>query len=149
MISWSEFAEVEPQLASFGADRLLNPPAYLATVRRDGRPRVHPVTPIMSPRALFVFMEPTSPKARDLRERRWYALHNGVPDTNGTGGEFFVSGAARFVDDADQRADAVRAASYEPADRYILFELLLAEVRCNSYGDVPLPAHQRWTAAAG
>jgi hypothetical protein len=68
---------------------------------------------------------------------------------NGTGGEFFVSGEARFVDDADARADAARAASYDPADRYILFELLLAEARCNGYGDVTLPAHQRWSAPAG
>ena len=110
---------------------------------------MHPVTPIISAHALFLFMEPTSPKGRDLRERRWYALHNGVPDMDGTGGEFFVSGEARFVDDADQRADAVLAASYEPADRYILFELLVAEARCNGYGDVTLPEHQRWTSRAG
>jgi hypothetical protein len=50
------------------------PPAYLATVRSDGRPRFHPVTPIIADNALFVFMEPTSPKGRDLRERGWYAL---------------------------------------------------------------------------
>jgi pyridoxamine 5'-phosphate oxidase-like protein len=149
MISWSDFADLEPELASFGAGRLADPPAYLATVRRDGRPRVHPVTPIIAPRALFLFMEPTSPKGRDLRDRRWYALHNGVPDMNGTGGEFFVSGEARFVDDPDARAEAARAASYDPADRYILFELLLAEARCNGYGDVTLPAHQRWSTPAG
>jgi len=146
MISWGDFTGIEPELSSFGAERLANSPAYVATVRRDGRPRVHPVTPIFSPRALFVFMEPTSPKGRDLRERRWYALHNGVPDMNGTGGEFFVSGEARFVDDPDARADAVRAATYEPEDRYILFELLLTEARCNGYGDVTLPEHQRWKA---
>jgi pyridoxamine 5'-phosphate oxidase-like protein len=146
MISWSAFADLEPELARFGVARLAKPPGYLATVRRDGRPRVHPVTPIISPRALYLFMEPTSPKGRDLRERRSYALHNGVPDTNGTGGEFFMSGEARFVDDPDTRADAVRASSYEPADRYIVFELLVAEARCNGYGDVTLPERTRWTA---
>jgi hypothetical protein len=91
-----------------------------------------------------VFMEPTSPKGRDLRERGRYALHNGVPDTEGSGGEFFVSGTGRFVDAAPIRAIAERAASYEPAARYVLFELLLDEARCRGYGDVELPEHRRW-----
>src|SRR5918992_547093 len=66
-VSWGEFKELAPELAAFGDGRLRLPPAYLATVRRNGAPRVHPVTPIIDVEALFVFMEPTSPKARDLR----------------------------------------------------------------------------------
>ena len=64
MISWGEFARVEPELAAFGAGRLGVPPAYLATVRQSGAPRVHPVTPIVTAHGLFLFMEPTSPKGR-------------------------------------------------------------------------------------
>jgi hypothetical protein len=37
------------------------------------------------------------------------------------------------------------AATYSPADRYILFELQLSEARCHGYGDVPLPATRRWS----
>jgi hypothetical protein len=37
------------------------------------------------------------------------------------------------------------AAGYEPPDRYVLFELHLGEARCNGYGDVNLPASQRWS----
>lgn len=84
-ISWDEFVQLEPELARFGADRLTAAPAYLATVRRSGAPRVHPVTPIFAPGGLFLFMEPTSPKGTDLRERGWFALHNGVPDNEGSG----------------------------------------------------------------
>jgi len=80
MITWGEFAKAEPDLSAFGAGRLGVPPAYLATVRQSGAPRVHPVTPIITAEGLFLFMEPTSPKGRDLRERGWYALHNGVPE---------------------------------------------------------------------
>jgi len=147
MITWGEFANAEPALATFGAARLGRPPAYLATVRRSGAPRVHPVTPIITPDGLFLFMEPTSPKGRDLRSRGWYALHNGVPDTEGSGGEFFVSGRGFSVEDAGVRAIAARAAGYEPAGDYVLFELKLSEARCKGYGDVPLPAHRRWSAA--
>ena len=146
MKSWGEFAAAEPALASFGADLLGGLPAYLATVREDGMPRVHPVTPVVTADGLFVFMESTSPKGQDLRERGGYALHSGVPDNEGSGGEFFVSGTGHLVEDASIRAIAERAASYEPESRYILFELRVSEARCNGYGDVPLPDHRRWRA---
>jgi hypothetical protein len=146
MMTWGEFAGAEPELAAFGADLLLKPPAYLATVRRDGSPRVHPVTPVITETGLFVFMEPTSPKGRDLRERERYSLHNGVPDTDGSGGEFFVTGTGSPVDDVAVRAGAVGAASYDPSDRYVLFELRLGKAHCNGYGDVDLPEHRRWQA---
>jgi hypothetical protein len=148
MPSWGEFEAREPDLAAFGAARLAIPPAYLATVRADGAPRVHPVTPIMGDGHLFLFMEPTSPKGRDLRQRRWYALHNGVPDMHGSGGEFFITGAGAPVSDPDGRAMAIRAASYEPAERYVLFDLSVNEARCNGYGDVPLPERRQWISAA-
>ena len=41
-------------------------------------------------------------------------------------------------------ATVAAAASYDPADRYVLFELRPTEVRCNGYGDVELPEHRRW-----
>ncbi|HEX5949460.1 MAG TPA: pyridoxamine 5'-phosphate oxidase family protein [Actinomycetota bacterium] len=147
-VPWGAFRAAEPELAAFGAGLLMTPPAYLATVRRDGSPRVHPVTPILTDVGLFVFMEPTSPKGRDLRERGRFALHNGVPDAEGSGGEFSVSGEAVPVEDAAVRATVAEAASYEPADRYVLFELRVAEARCNGYGDVPLPAARRWSTTS-
>jgi hypothetical protein len=146
-VPWKEFAEAEPELAAFGADRLLLPPAYLATVRKDGTPRVHPVTPILTNEGLFLFMEPASPKGRDLRDRGWYALHNGVPDTEGSGGEFFVAGKGRAVDDAATREVVAEAASYDPAERYVMFELMVGEARCNGYGDVALPSNRRWSVS--
>lgn len=144
-VTWSEFARQEPDLARFGAERLTAAPAYLATLRRSGIPRVHPVTPIITVTGLFVFMEPTSPKGRDLRETGWFALHNGVPDNAGSGGEFYVSGRGLGVNDPDVRAHVVDTASYAPSDRYVLFELQLSEARCNGYGDVSLPSNRRWS----
>ena len=145
--TWGDFAAAEADLAAFGVGRLTASPAYLATVGPDGNPRVHPVTPIPTAQALFVFMEPTSPKGRDLRRGGGYALHNGVPDMSGTGGEFLVRGIGRPVDDPAIRAAAVAAASYDVLDRYELYELLVSEARCNGYGDVTLPARTRWKAA--
>ncbi|HSJ35214.1 MAG TPA: pyridoxamine 5'-phosphate oxidase [Acidimicrobiia bacterium] len=144
-VSWGEFAAREPELARFGAGRLTAGPAYLATVRRSGRPRVHPVTPIFTTLGLFLFMEPTSPKRKDLLERRWFALHSGVPDNEGTGGEFWMNGHGVAVESSAIRADGVEAAGYSPADRYVLFELRLREARANGYGDVVLPSTSRWS----
>jgi hypothetical protein len=49
------------------------------------------------------------------------------------------------VNDPEARSVAVEASSYEPADRYVHFELEVAEARCNGYGDVPLPAQKSWS----
>jgi hypothetical protein len=146
MTNWGYFAAAEPELAAFVAERLRAAPSYLATVRASGAPRVHPVTPILTAHGLYLFMEPTSPKVADLRERGWFALHNGVPDNAGTGGEAAVSGTGHPVDSDATRAMVVTAASYEPADRYLLFELRPTEVRGNGYGDVTLPERRRWRA---
>lgn len=146
-VSWGEFASREPELARFGAGRLPAGPAYLATVRRSGRPRLHPVTPIFTTLGLFLFMEPTSPKGRDLRERGWFGLHNGVPDNDGTGGEFWIGGDSVAVAAAHRWAEVAASAGYAPADRYALFELRLREARANGYGDVVLPSTRRWSVA--
>jgi hypothetical protein len=146
MAQWHSFARAAPALAAFGQSCLERPPtvSYLGTVAADGLPRVHPVTPIVGDGRLFLFMEPTSPKVRDLRERRVFALHNGVPDGDGTGGEFFVRGLAEPVEDPAVRSVAAAAASFEAADHYVLFELTVAEARCVGYGDVTLPDPRRW-----
>jgi hypothetical protein len=144
VMRWSMFADQEPELAAFGQARLLAAPAYIATLRANGAPRVHPVTPIFGAGGVYLFMEPTSPKGRDLRERGWFGMHNGVPDNEGTGGEFWIAGRAMPVDDPETRAAVVAVATYPPEDRYLLFELTVTEARCNGYGDVVLPAVARW-----
>ena len=144
MTTWGDFAAGEPELAAFVAGRLRAAPGYLATVRANGAPRVHPVTPIVTADGLYVFMEPTSPKGADLRERGGFALHSGVPDNAGTGGEASVSGTGYPVEDVGVRATVAAAADYAPADRYVLFELRPTEVRANGYGDVTLPERRHW-----
>jgi hypothetical protein len=121
-MSWKTLEEKQPELAAFGAERLDGKVAYLATLRKDGSPRVHPMTPIIGQGHFFVFMEPTSPKGHDLRRDGRYAIHCTVSDNSGDSGEFIVSGRARLIDDPELRILAVQLASYSPADRYILFE---------------------------
>lgn len=58
-------------------------------------------------------------------------------------------GTGHPVNDAAVRATIVEAARYSPADRYVMFELLPTEVRCNGYGDITLPECRRWRVDPG
>ena len=146
MTSWQEFARQAPDMAAFGASRLGSGVAYLGTLRADGGPRVHPVTPILG-EELFLFMEPTSPKGKDLQRDARYTLHCAVEDWNGGEGEFYVRGTATLINDPGIREQAARAASYTPQDRYILFRLSVAFAFMNRYVDGQ-PTPQRWQAPA-
>jgi len=146
MVSWTEFSKQAPELAAYGAGRLGdNRVAYLGTARPAGGPRVHPVTPILGEQ-LFLFMEPTSPKGKDLQRDPRYALHCGVEDSSGGKGEFYVRGHATLVTDPALRAQAVEAAPYDPAERYILFVLSVEFAFMNTYVNGE-PTPRRWRAS--
>ncbi len=96
---------------------------------------------------LFLFMEPTSPKGKDLLRDPRYSLHCAVEDSSGGEGEFYVRGRAQMVQDAGIRANAVKAATYDPAARYILFMLSVDFAFMNVYANgEPMPL--RWPASA-
>jgi hypothetical protein len=143
--SWTEFAQQAPELAEFGKTRFQSGVAYLGTLRPDGSPRVHPVTPIIGEQ-LFLFMEPTSPKGKDLQRDPRYTLHCSVEDSNGGGGEFYVSGRATLIADPLIREQAVRASSYDPQDHYILFIFSIEIAFMNRYVDGK-PHSRRWQAS--
>ena len=145
MTSWQEFAQQVPELAAFGEGRFDSGVAYLGTLRADGSPRVHPVTPIIGEQ-LFLFMEPTSPKGKDLQRDARYTLHCAVEDSDGGKGEFYVRGHAIATDDPLVRDQAVQASPYAPQDRYILFTLTVEFAFMNTYVDGE-PNSRRWHAS--
>jgi hypothetical protein len=102
-MSWKDLKNAAPELATLGLKRFEVGVAYLATLRQDGSPSVHPVTPIIGQGHLFLFMQPTSPKGHDLRRDGRYALHSAVSDPNGTSGEFIITGNAQFIFDSAKR----------------------------------------------
>ncbi len=146
-MTWQHFVMQAPALAEVCATSIHGQVAYLATTRNDGAPRVHPVTPIIGGGHLFIFMEPTSPKAYDLRRDPRFALHNGVRDTSGEGGEVSLSGSAELVTATDLRMVAVRHAPYNPAERYVLFMCIPERVIVSTYG-AQGTQRQRWERTA-
>lgn len=145
MVSWHDFHKQAPDMAAFGANRFRSGVAYLGTLRPDGGPRVHPVTPIIGDE-LYLFMEPTSPKGKDLQRDGRYTLHCSVEDSDGGGGEFYVRGQATLTADPLVREKAVAASPYPPRDRYVLFVLSIDFAFMNTYED-DTPHPRRWSAA--
>lgn len=144
MASWSQFAADDPPLA--GAVRALMEQygpglGYLATVRPDGGPRVHPVSPVFARDGLFCFVV-DSPKRRDLERDGRYALHSFPPEDRDD--EAYVAGRAVPVTDPARVAliaDGLRAA---PHVDWKLFELTVEVAmiaRHGSGGAMPLTAH--------
>ena len=82
MATWSEFAAAEPRLAD-GIRALLYQYGpglgYLATVRADGGPRVHPVCPGHHRRRPLLLRHRLA-QARDLERDGRYALHPFPPE---------------------------------------------------------------------
>ncbi len=109
MALWSEFEEAAGKLAERGRELLyqFGPGlGFLATVRADGGPRVHPFCPILTEGGLYGLIGP-SPKQRDLYRDSRYAIHS-FPAAD-TDDEFYLTGRATRHD-AAALVDRVRAA---------------------------------------
>jgi hypothetical protein len=122
MASWSEFAADEPRLArsirhliqQYGPGL-----GYLATVRADGGPRVHPVSPVITDEGLFCFVV-DSPKRRDLERDGRYALHSFPPEDSDD--EAYLAGHAHPVTDPARVARLATSLRAAPGVDWRLFE---------------------------
>ena len=134
MSTWEEFEGSDRALAAFGRERIDRRVSFLATVRADGGPRVHPVTPWIADGHLFVRMYRTSPKVGDLRRDARYALHSMMDNDDGVGGEFSLSGTAHEVDDPGAVSAAFAAIAEPVGERPLtLFELGVDDVMTTQY----------------
>jgi hypothetical protein len=150
MASWADFERREPEMAAAGKELLyqFGPGlGYLATIRRDGGPRVHPFCPIISEGGLWAFVLERSPKGRDLLRDGRYALHAfPKPEVDD---EFYVSGTAAVVDDGPTR-ERVRTATEanvgQPEE--VLFALDLERAMLATYEYRPQwpPTYTIWRA---
>ncbi|MBI5290002.1 MAG: pyridoxamine 5'-phosphate oxidase family protein [Chloroflexi bacterium] len=150
MATWGEFEAASPQIA--GAGRRLFTElevAFIATVSRHGRPRVHPFCPAIADGHLWGFIMDGSPKRRDLEVNGYYAIH-ALPGREDE--EFYISGPARRQSDRVLREIASAAMSYDDADdRHILYEFLIEHALWTTWENFQQPGmrpvHQRWHAA--
>lgn len=151
MATWRVFREEAGELASFGRERIDGQVSFLATIRGDGGPRVHPVTPWIADDLLYVRMYPSSPKVADLLRDPRFALHSMMDNDDGAGGEFALSGRANEVHDPDIVSAAYAAIGGPGSDRpLVLFELGVDEAMATSYPEAEPeaePERRRWRAS--
>jgi len=143
-MSWKIFEEQSPELASMGASLLSRKISFLATIRSDGSPRVHPVRPIVGYGYLFVFIDQRSPKRSDLLKDGRYAMHCSVFESNGLSSEFMITGVAKAVDNPDIRGRAVELWSKAVPGKYALFEFSIDAARATDYDENKKPSRHRW-----
>ena len=101
MITWTDFERQQPALAEAGRRQLYQIGiglAFLATVRPDGAPRVHPVCPVISSAGLHLMIIP-GPKRADLRRDGRYALHSETCPPPRADDGFSIAGRAAEVAD--------------------------------------------------
>ena len=152
MVTWREFSGAAPDLAGAGRDLLFQFKvglAFLATVRRDGGPRLHPVCPVLSSDRLFVLITAESPKRQDLLRDGRYALQS-FPQPKPGSDEFYVTGRAVLVEEAAARAAILRDAKHMADASETAFELLLDRVMHTWWEHVLTPqmrsSHRVWRA---
>lgn len=97
---WSDMEQAQPRLAVLGRQHLIGPGVVLvATVRRDGSPRISAVEPLVLDGSLWLGMMWQSTKARDLRRDSRILVNSVITSPDGNDGEVKIRGTVRAEDD--------------------------------------------------
>jgi hypothetical protein len=133
-------------LYPFGPDKVGF--GFLATTRRDGGPRVHPLCPAVFEGGLYVAVVEHSPKRFDLERDGRFALHGmpGMEDDE----SFYCAGRARALDPS-LREGMLRGFAHCVKPYELLFELYLERALHTTWLHPRTPAtkpvHERWRAS--
>jgi hypothetical protein len=141
--TWAEFEDAEPDLAAFARERMSHRIVYQATLRLDGAPRVHPVSPWIGAGLLCVSFRDTSPKLREAERDPRYALHTALPwdDHAGAYGEFMARGR---LEQLSASHPAVRARPGQTPYGLVHYSCSIEEAVATEYTEDELPVYRRW-----
>jgi Pyridoxamine 5'-phosphate oxidase len=99
-MNWHDLETAAPEIARLGKERLdQTRVALLATLRKDGSPRISPVEPYLSQGQLLFGAMSWSLKTRDLLRDRRCVLHSAITGPDNGEGELKLYGRAVEVDD--------------------------------------------------
>jgi hypothetical protein len=127
MASWSEFEAAAPELAAQARARLdAHVHKTLATIRRDGSPRISGTETRFADGELWIGSMWQARKALDLQRDPRFALHSGSDDPSEWSGDAKLAGVVEEITDPERvRAINGEAAGAGPSH---LFRLDLREV---------------------
>jgi hypothetical protein len=155
MVPWHEFVAAAPGLAATGEDLLFQfgvGLAFLATVRKDGGPRLHPVCPVLSQGRLYVLIISASLKQQDLLRDGRYALQT-FPQPKPDSAEFYFTGRANLIEEQSLRRAVFHDAKHKTHESESLFELKVERVMHTTWegwGTAELRSiHRKWCAPEG
>ena len=127
MASWSEFEAAAPELAARVRARLdAHTHKTIATVRRDGSPRISGTETTFRDGELWIGSMWQALKARDLLRDPRFALHSGSDEPDGWSGDAKLAGVAEEITDPE-RVKEINGDSAPPGPSH-LFRLDLSEV---------------------
>jgi hypothetical protein len=134
MAAWRDVASAAPEVAALVRKRFeATGLGLLATLRRDGAPRISGIEPLFTDDELWLGMMPGSLKVADLERDPRFALHSATIDKQVTEGDARVSGRAVLVEDEATKA-AFRATFKDhtgtdiPAGDFTLFRADVSEL---------------------
>lgn len=130
MASWGEIETAEPEFAArVRAFMDAHVHKTIATLRRDGSPRISGIEARFHDGEIWVGSMPGAVKARDLQRDPRYALHSGSEDPPGWSGDAKVSGRAEEITAEPRRTEVFRAMTgdEEPSADSHLFRLDVSE----------------------
>ncbi|HEX2196460.1 MAG TPA: pyridoxamine 5'-phosphate oxidase family protein [Actinomycetota bacterium] len=150
-MNWSEVEAAAPELAAkvrkrFEAHGL----ALLATLRKDGSPRISGIETAFGEGELWLGMMPGSLKARDLLRDPRLALHSATADKNVAAGDAKLSGVAGLIED-EATFERYRRASGGEGGAIGTFHLFRVDVKEMSHL-IPAGDHldiESWSEASG
>lgn len=101
-MNWAEVTEAAPELAAKVRSRFeAHGLALLATLRKDGSPRITGIETLFGEGELWLGMMPGSLKANDLLRDPRLALHSATVDKMVANGDAKLSGAGVHVEDEE------------------------------------------------
>jgi hypothetical protein len=140
--AWAEFERADLELATFGKRRIEGKVCFHATLRPDGSPRVHPVSPWFGAGLLAVACRARSPKVEEFARDGRYALHTPMDNHEGVGGEFMVRGWMERISDVHPAANA---RPYDAEYALAHYALSVEEAVGTTYeGPDEEPVYRRW-----
>ena len=127
MGAWAELELADPELAAFGRERFEGRVVFHATLRRDGAPRLHPVSPWFGAGLLLVGFRGHSPKNDEVALDGRYAM-------------FLVRGWMERIAPDHPGANAV---PYEAPYELAIYACSVEESVGTTY-DGDRPVYRRW-----
>jgi hypothetical protein len=153
MVTWKQYSVSNPALAAKGESLLFQfgvGLAFMATIRADGAPRLHPLCPVLSNGGLYVLIAPNSPKRWDLLRDGRYALQT-FPEARKDSDEYYLSDQAMLVEEPSVFKEVLEDAKHFASKDEILFELMVDRVMhtvWEGFGTPEFrPVHTKWSEA--